>query len=157
VSGVDNPHPSPPCVWISSCGVSIYDVCMGSESSEDERDVVLTVLSSTERALTDAEICSRVKPALELRQVRIALRDLAASDDVAKDESGRWKARVPTPELRQSSFSEAELKRARARFPGPKSCPECGKMGNIEPLFGWRRLNPEDTDIVPHSWCSACR
>lgn len=126
-------------------------------AGEDARDSVLTVLNAADRGLTDEEICSRVKPALELRQVRVALRELATSRDVMKDQSGCWKATVPLAEVSQSSFTDAELKRARARYPGPKSCPNCGKTGGVDALFGWRRLEPEDTDIHPHSWCTACR
>jgi hypothetical protein len=101
-----------------------------------------------------------MRPAPEVRDVRIALRDLAEEAEVLKDASGRWTAVAKAAEVRGPpvhDFAEAELRRARQRFGTTTTCPSCGKRGDIDRLFGWRRMHPEDADLQPQSWCIQCR
>ena len=55
------------------------------------------------------------------------------------------------------AFTEDEKATARKSFGIVKECPACGKSGNIDDLFGWRRMKPEDRDIAPQSQCKDCR
>lgn len=37
-----------------------------------------------------------------------------------------------------------------------KTCPHCGEEKSLDD-FGFRRMDPEDGEIRPQSWCSDCR
>ena len=50
-----------------------------------------------------------------------------------------------------------ELRRAREQHGTVTSCPKCGKQGDIDALFGWRRMKPGRDQIHPQSWCLECR
>ena len=129
-------------------------------SNLDVQYAVLDVLLATERALTADEIRDRTNPTLDLRSVRIALRDLREAGEVLKDTSDRFSAIIPTAaEDHQSTggFTEAELQRARKRHGATTKCPRCGKDGDIDSFFGWRRMRREDEDIRPQSQCYECR
>ncbi len=67
-------------------------------SPEDVRDAVLSVLSATERSLTAEEIREQIQQAPDLREVRVALRDLTGDGEIRTDGPGRWAAlatRIP--------------------------------------------------------------
>lgn len=124
-------------------------------------DAVLQVLSTTDEALSTDEICARVG-ANRVRDVRIALRDLAEQGEVSRIGSDRWRGlSVPEPAQKPKpyvgKFTEDELRRARARHGPTARCPHCNKLGDIDSSFGWRRMQREDPDIVPQSWCFDCR
>ena len=120
--------------------------------NEDIQDAVLGTLSAADIALTIEQVQTRLPELL-------ALRDLLEAGDIRKDEYGYWRAAPPPPENEPTgrNFTPAELRRARERYGTTTECPKCGKKRNIEPLFGWRRMDPEDHDIVPQSQCVACR
>ena len=129
-------------------------------STEELADLVLSVLSAADSPLSDEDIRLSMQPHPNVREVRIALRHLAEQREVLKNSSGRWLAITKPPEVRahpRHDFSEAELQRARQVHGTTTSCPNCGKRGDIDRLFGWRRLHPENPDIQPQSWCVQCR
>lgn len=139
-------------------------VPLSEEAQEDARDLVLEAVNATEEGspLATAEICART--GLGPSQARAALRDLAAQGEVRRLETDVWApARVvPTPATRPAQvsardFTDDELRRARERHGTTSTCPHCGIHGNIDQAFGWRRMRPDDTDLVPQSWCMTCR
>jgi hypothetical protein len=126
------------------------------------QDLVLGVLSATDSALTAEDISDEVGLAVSLKDVRVALLALSQQGEVARVGPEEWRAvGVPAPTLapaaRSRGFTEAELRAARERHGEEKDCPNCGKHGNIDRLFGWRRMRKEDRAIVPQSWCFECR
>jgi hypothetical protein len=127
---------------------------------EDVQDAVLSILGAATPPLTAEEICSRMGPSAALRDVRIALRELSNAGEVLKDASQRWSAvaKAARPhEPPHHDFTDAELGRARQRFGTTSRCPSCGKKGDIDKLFGWRRMHPDDHDLQPQSHCITCR
>ena len=129
-------------------------------SPEDIKDAVLSIVSAADEPLTAEEICDRIRPPPELRDVRIALRDLSSDNEVLKDSSQRWKVTAKAPLVTDApahDFTDDELRRARQRHGTISSCPNCRKRGDIDRLFSWRRMHPDDRDLVPQSWCIACR
>jgi len=129
-------------------------------ANEEDQDAVLCVLCAADQPLSVEEIGARAQPSLEPRQVRIALRELAERGDALKGEDGRWKAPRPPPEAKTrgaQEFTDDELRRAREQHGTVTSCPKCGKQGDIDALFGWRRMKPGRDQIHPQSWCLECR
>lgn len=124
-------------------------------------DAVLQVLSTTDEALSTDEICARVGVS-QVRDVRVALRDLAELGEVSRVGTDYWRGisvakPVPKPKTHEGKFTEDELRRARARYGLTSICPHCAKTGDTDTLFGWRRMRSDDLDIVPQSWCFDCR
>lgn len=128
--------------------------------TDDEiADAVLDVLGAVDDPLSAEEVQSRIAASLPLAAVRVALRDLTAQADVVRTAVNQWRAREPSPialERRQSGFTRAELDTARAKFK-TTDCPHCGKHGDVDTLFGWRRMERDAKEIQPQSWCFACR
>lgn len=129
---------------------------------EGATDAVLQVLSTTDEALTTDQICARVGSSPTVRAVRVALRDLAEQGEVTRLGLDTWRGVAlsePVQEVKtnEGKFTEYELLRARAQHGPTTSCPHCKKVGDIDTRFGWRRLHPEDAEIVPQSWCFECR
>lgn len=128
----------------------------------DDDDAILQVLSTTEEALTTDQICARVGSSRPLRDVRVALRDLAEQGEVIRLNPDTWRGRSlsePTqkPKTHGGKFTEDELRRARTRHGSTRKCPRCNEVGDIDTLFGWRRMRPEDSELEPQSWCLECR
>lgn len=133
----------------------------GSPSQWDD-DAILQVLSTTDETLTTDQICVRIGSSQPLKDVRVALRDLAGQGEVIRLGPDTWRGRSllkPTqkPQLHRGKFTEDELRRARARHGPTTRCPRCNKDGDIDTLFRWRRMRPEDSEIEPQSWCLECR
>lgn len=125
---------------------------------EEVQDAVLSVVSSAESDLTAEQVCERVLGS-SLKDVRVALRNLAQSGDVART-GDKWHSVGAMPlgdPSAHSDYSHEELQQARAAHPGPKSCPSCNKVGGVDAMFGWRRMHPTDKHLVPQSWCIDCR
>jgi hypothetical protein len=135
-------------------------VLFRSMTPEEIEDAVLAILSAGTPPLTAEEICSKMQPSPAIRDVRVALRELSSAGEVLKDTSQRWSAvaRAAEPHYPpRHDFTDAELKRARQRFGTMSKCPNCGKQGEIDRLFGWRRMHPDDPDLQPQSHCITCR
>lgn len=125
-------------------------------------DVILQILSTTDEALTTEQIRARVGSNRSVKDFRIALRDLADQGEVARLGTDTWRGisiSKPAQNLKanEGSFTEDELRHARARYGPTTRCPHCNKVGDIDSLFGWRRMRPEDSEIEPQSWCFKCR
>jgi hypothetical protein len=125
-------------------------------------DSILQVLSTTDEALTTDQICARVGSRRSLRDIRVALRDLAEQGEVLRLDPDTWRGisllkPAQKPKTHGGKFTEDELRRARARHGPTTRCPHCNKVGDIDTLFGWRRMRPEDSEIEPQSWCFECR
>lgn len=128
-------------------------------TDDEVSDAVLDVLGAADGSLSAEDVQSKIAESPPLRAIRVALRDLTAQAEVVKTGENQWRARDPSPialERRQSGFSKEELERARARFK-TTDCPHCGKHGDVDTLFGWRRMDRDDKDLQPQSWCFACR
>src|SRR6266446_5271205 len=107
-------------------------------ATEEIRDAVLSVLSAADSPLTAEQIRLRMQPRSEVREVRIALRDLTEEGEILKHPSGHWSAVVKAPEVRNRrghDFTEAELQRAREVHGTTTTCPNCGKRGDVDRLF----------------------
>ena len=127
---------------------------------EELQDSVLSILSAASAPLPVEDICGRMRPTPAVRDVRIAPRELCDQGEALKDASQRWSAVAKTAELHDHAghdFTASELQRARQRFGTTTTCPNCGKHGDIDRLFSWRRMHPEDRDLHPQSYCIKCR
>lgn len=125
-------------------------------------DAILQVLSTTDEVLTTEQICARVGSIQSVRDIRVALRDLAEQGEVNRLSPNTWRGSslakpAQKPKTHEGNFTEDELRRARTRHGPTTRCPHCEKIGDIDTHFGWRRLRPEDSEIVPQSWCFDCR
>jgi Ribonuclease R winged-helix domain len=128
--------------------------------NDDVRDAVLSVLCAVDAPLSAEEIRAKLQRHYDIREVRIALRDLAENGDIARHDVNRWSAIAAPPASATAvghDFTEAELERARQRHGTNGKCPHCGKHGDIDRLFGWRRMRPHDEELQPQSWCIECR
>ena len=72
------------------------------------RDAVLSVLSATERSLGVEEIRNGIQPPPELRDVRVALRDLAQDGELRNDGQGRWSAVASIPATPKTPSGSAD-------------------------------------------------
>lgn len=54
-------------------------------------------------------------------------------------------------------FSLEELRHAREVHGTTRTCTACGVRGNIDQMFGWRRMTPGGTEIRPQPQCYNCR
>lgn len=126
-------------------------------------DAVLDVLGTTDESLTAEEISARIPDGAPVKDVRLALQRLHRSGDVSKVSDDCWRAvAVEPPPPRPppgiaGNFTQDELRRARERHGTTKDCTKCGKRGDIDQRFGWRRMRPHDVDIEPQAQCTDCR
>src|SRR4051794_5223264 len=86
-------------------------------SPEEVRDGVLSVLCATDGSLKAEEIREQVQPTPELREVRVALRDLTSDGEIRIDGPGRWAAiaarlRFTVPSRTMNAVSSEDFRRA---------------------------------------------